>query len=142
MGAGKCPEGDRTLPPIITLTSTTIPKPIFSTTSGRLSIVYTKINKSKQNSGNDVVWLSHLGETIKGQGKQWRPRSISFLKSVETNWDPAKLARITSWLLMTKYLDDGLVKMPKALKDILSMLVKVNPGKVNELVTVGYLIIN
>ncbi|CAO3698963.1 unnamed protein product [Rhizopus stolonifer] len=40
-----------------------------------------------------------------------------------------------------KYLDDGLMKLPKTLRDILAMLVAVNPEKVNSLVTVGFLMI-
>ncbi|KAG1464114.1 hypothetical protein G6F56_005147 [Rhizopus delemar] len=38
-----------------------------------------------------------------------------------------------------KYLDDGLMKLPKTLRDMLAMLVTANPEKVNSLVTVGFL---
>ncbi|KAI8056367.1 hypothetical protein BDF21DRAFT_440992 [Thamnidium elegans] len=39
-----------------------------------------------------------------------------------------------------KYLNDGLMKLPKTLRDMLSMLVEVNPEKTNSLVTVGFLL--
>lgn len=38
-----------------------------------------------------------------------------------------------------KYLDDGMMKLPKTLRDMLSRLVKTNPIKVNSLYTVGFL---
>lgn len=38
-----------------------------------------------------------------------------------------------------KYLDDGLMKLPKTLRDMLSRLVEANPIKVNSLYTVGFL---
>jgi hypothetical protein len=38
-----------------------------------------------------------------------------------------------------KYLNDGLVKLPKTLRDMLSVLVKKNPSHINRMVTVGYL---
>ncbi|CAO3658667.1 unnamed protein product [Rhizopus stolonifer] len=38
-----------------------------------------------------------------------------------------------------KYLDDGMIKLPKTLRDMLSRLVKANPVKVNSLYTVGFL---
>jgi hypothetical protein len=38
-----------------------------------------------------------------------------------------------------KYMDDGLVKLPKTLRDILSALVEKNPAKVNQLTTIGFL---
>jgi hypothetical protein len=38
-----------------------------------------------------------------------------------------------------KYMDDGLVKLPKALRDMLSALVEKNPAKVNQLTTAGFL---
>ncbi|KAI7869840.1 uncharacterized protein EV154DRAFT_530435 [Mucor mucedo] len=38
-----------------------------------------------------------------------------------------------------KYLDDGMMKLPKTLRDMLSRLVNANPIKVNSLYTVGFL---
>lgn len=38
-----------------------------------------------------------------------------------------------------KYLDDGLVKIPKTLRDMLSVLVQKNPVKVNQLTTIEFL---
>jgi hypothetical protein len=39
-----------------------------------------------------------------------------------------------------KYMDDGLVKLPKTLRDMLCMLVNQNPRQINNLSTVGLLI--
>lgn len=39
-----------------------------------------------------------------------------------------------------KYLDDGLTKLPKILRDMLSLLVQTNPYKINNLTTVGFLV--
>ncbi|KAI8380400.1 hypothetical protein BD560DRAFT_487647 [Blakeslea trispora] len=38
-----------------------------------------------------------------------------------------------------KYLDDGMTKLPKTLRDMLSRLVEVNPVQINKLYTVGFL---
>ncbi|CAO3598005.1 unnamed protein product [Absidia cylindrospora] len=38
-----------------------------------------------------------------------------------------------------KYLNDGLMKLPKTLKDMLVVLVEKNPCKVNQLSSIGYL---
>jgi hypothetical protein len=38
-----------------------------------------------------------------------------------------------------KYMNDGLVKLTKTLRDMLSSLVEKNPAKVDQLTTVGYL---
>lgn len=38
-----------------------------------------------------------------------------------------------------KYMDDGLVKLPKTLRDMLSALVETNPTKVNQFTTIGFL---
>lgn len=38
-----------------------------------------------------------------------------------------------------KYLDDGMIKLPKTLRHMLKELVRVNPSKINELYTVGFL---
>ncbi|CAO3630349.1 unnamed protein product [Mucor hiemalis] len=38
-----------------------------------------------------------------------------------------------------KYLDDGIIKLPKTLRHMLKELVRVNPSKINELYTVGFL---
>lgn len=38
-----------------------------------------------------------------------------------------------------KYLDDGLMKLPKTLRDMLSVLVTVNPEKIRSIITVGFL---
>ncbi|KAI8978411.1 hypothetical protein BDB01DRAFT_270306 [Pilobolus umbonatus] len=38
-----------------------------------------------------------------------------------------------------KYLDDGLIKLPKTLRDMLVVLVQKNPDKVNTLSTIGFL---
>ncbi|KAI7889498.1 uncharacterized protein EV154DRAFT_538835 [Mucor mucedo] len=38
-----------------------------------------------------------------------------------------------------KYLDDGMIKLPKTLRHMLKELVQVNPSKINELYTVGFL---
>jgi hypothetical protein len=38
-----------------------------------------------------------------------------------------------------KYLDDGMLKQPKILRDILSALISVNPSKINDLYSVGFL---
>jgi hypothetical protein len=38
-----------------------------------------------------------------------------------------------------KYFDDGLVKLPKTLRDMLAALVRKNPAQINGLTTVGYL---
>ncbi|KAI8378290.1 hypothetical protein EDC96DRAFT_556510 [Choanephora cucurbitarum] len=37
-----------------------------------------------------------------------------------------------------KYLDDGMTKLPKTLRDMLSRLVEVNPTQINKLYTVGF----
>ncbi|KAI9256054.1 hypothetical protein EDC94DRAFT_650450, partial [Helicostylum pulchrum] len=39
-----------------------------------------------------------------------------------------------------KYIDDGLVKLPKTLRDMLSLLVQKNPDQVNNLYTIGFLV--
>lgn len=39
-----------------------------------------------------------------------------------------------------KYMDDGLVKLPKTLRDMLCMLVNQNPRQINNLSTIGFLI--
>ncbi|KAI7864966.1 hypothetical protein BDF14DRAFT_1931718 [Spinellus fusiger] len=39
-----------------------------------------------------------------------------------------------------KYLDDGLTKLPKTLRDMMSLLVQKNPRKINSLLTVGFLV--
>jgi hypothetical protein len=39
-----------------------------------------------------------------------------------------------------KYLDDGLMNLPKTLRDMLSVLVQKNPAQANHLKTVGFLI--
>lgn len=39
-----------------------------------------------------------------------------------------------------KYLNDGLVKLPKTLRDMMALLVQKNPQKINSLLTVGFLI--
>lgn len=39
-----------------------------------------------------------------------------------------------------KYLNDGLTKLPKTLRDMLAILVQKNPAKVNQLTSIGYLI--
>lgn len=38
-----------------------------------------------------------------------------------------------------KYLDDGMVKLPKTIRDMLCGLVEVNPHKINQLYTIGFL---
>ncbi|SAM00658.1 hypothetical protein [Absidia glauca] len=38
-----------------------------------------------------------------------------------------------------KYLDDGLIKLPKTLKDMLAVLIQKNPAKINDLFSVGFL---
>ncbi|GAA5814233.1 hypothetical protein MFLAVUS_007727 [Mucor flavus] len=38
-----------------------------------------------------------------------------------------------------EYIDDGLFKLPKTLRDMLSILVQKNPNKVNNLYTIGFL---
>lgn len=38
-----------------------------------------------------------------------------------------------------KYLNDGMVKLPKTLRDILYVLVEANPHKINQLYTTGFL---
>lgn len=38
-----------------------------------------------------------------------------------------------------KYLDDGVSKLPKILRDMLCQLVDANPSKINELYTIGFL---
>ncbi|CEG68934.1 hypothetical protein RMATCC62417_05092 [Rhizopus microsporus] len=38
-----------------------------------------------------------------------------------------------------KYINDGLLKLPKTLKDMLAVQIRSNPSKINDLVTVGYL---
>ncbi|KAI7871151.1 hypothetical protein BDF14DRAFT_1978586 [Spinellus fusiger] len=40
-----------------------------------------------------------------------------------------------------KYLDDGLIKLPKTLRDMLSVLAQKNPAQVNNLSTIGFLMI-
>lgn len=39
-----------------------------------------------------------------------------------------------------KYLDDDLIKLPKTLRDMLVLLVQKNPRKINNLLTVGFLV--
>jgi hypothetical protein len=39
-----------------------------------------------------------------------------------------------------KYLDDGLIKLPKTLRDMMALLVQRNPKKINNLLTVGFLV--
>lgn len=39
-----------------------------------------------------------------------------------------------------KYMDDGMIKMPKSLRDMLSCLVQKNPDKINNVAVIGYLI--
>lgn len=39
-----------------------------------------------------------------------------------------------------KYLDDGLIKLPKTLRDMMVLLVQKNPRKINSLLTVGFLV--
>ncbi|KAG1148374.1 hypothetical protein G6F37_004111 [Rhizopus arrhizus] len=43
-------------------------------------------------------------------------------------------------LVDDKYLDDGLMKLPKTLRDMLSLLIQKNPAQANHLKTVGFLI--
>lgn len=38
-----------------------------------------------------------------------------------------------------KYLDDGMMKMPKTLRDMFSRLVETNPAKINDLYTIVFL---
>ncbi|SAL98586.1 hypothetical protein [Absidia glauca] len=39
-----------------------------------------------------------------------------------------------------KYLNDGLTKLPKTLRDVLAILMQKNPARVNQLTSIGYLI--
>ncbi|KAG1044920.1 hypothetical protein G6F43_011378 [Rhizopus delemar] len=43
-------------------------------------------------------------------------------------------------IIDSKYFDDGLIKLPKTLRDMLSVLAKENPAQVNNLSTVGFLL--
>ncbi|GAA5804499.1 hypothetical protein HPULCUR_009997 [Helicostylum pulchrum] len=42
-------------------------------------------------------------------------------------------------LIDDKYLDDGMMKLPKTIRDILCGLIEVNPHKINQLYTIGFL---
>lgn len=51
----------------------------------------------------------------------------------------AKVGKHDLLIIDDKYLDDGMMKLPKTFRDMLCLLVEVNPHKLNQLYTIGFL---
>jgi hypothetical protein len=64
---------------------------------------------------------------------------ILFKKITNEEVGCAEVGKHDVLVIDDKYLDDGMVKLPKTLKDILYLLVEVNPHKINQFYTIRFL---
>ncbi|KAI9245784.1 hypothetical protein EDC94DRAFT_653518 [Helicostylum pulchrum] len=80
-------------------------------------------------------------ETNKKRQRKAVGAKVDILFKVGNNeFGSCEIGRDTVTVADDKYMDDGLVKLPKTLRDILCMLVNQNPRQINNLSTIGLLI--
>ncbi|KAG1138819.1 hypothetical protein G6F37_010191 [Rhizopus arrhizus] len=80
-------------------------------------------------------------ETNKKRQRKAVGAKVDILFKVGNNeFGSCEIGRDTVTVADDKYMDDGLVKLPKTLRDMLCMLVNQNPRQINNLSTIGLLI--